>query len=87
MRGLQVWAIRITTGAVDASSCRAERVDGIAPHVWFGPLPATLARKGGSPRGRILDLHKQELSISGLSSGRQQTLAPLGTYSQRISGM
>jgi hypothetical protein len=37
--------------------------------------------------GRILDLHKQALSIPGLSSGRRQTLAPLGPYSQRMSGM
>ena len=37
--------------------------------------------------GRILDLYKQGLSIRGLSSGRPQTLAPLGPYSQRMSGM
>jgi hypothetical protein len=36
---------------------------------------------------RILDLRKQELSISGLSSGWQQTLAPLGPYSSHLSGM
>jgi hypothetical protein len=58
-----------------------------------GPSSASLVAlkpsdlKRGFRLGRILDLHKQELSIRSLSSGRQQTLAPLGPYSQRMSGM
>jgi hypothetical protein len=47
----------------------------------------TVRSQRGFHLGRILDLHKQELSIRGLSSGRQQTLGPLGPYSQRMSGM
>jgi hypothetical protein len=47
----------------------------------------TVRSQRGFRLGRILDLHKQGLSIRGLTSGRQQTLAPLGPYSQRMSGM
>jgi hypothetical protein len=62
-----------------------------APKFWaalsFSRCSKTVCSQGGFPLGRILDLHKPELSVSGLSSGRQQTLAPLGPYSQRVSGM
>jgi hypothetical protein len=37
--------------------------------------------------GRILELYKQELSISGLFSGSRQTPAPREPYSRLMSGM
>jgi hypothetical protein len=47
----------------------------------------TVRLQRGFPLGRILDLLKQGLSISGVSSRRQQTAAPLRPCSQRMSGM
>jgi hypothetical protein len=55
-----------------------------APKFWAA---LTVRSQRGFRLGRILDLHKQELSIPGFSSRRQQTLAPLGPYFQRMSGM
>jgi hypothetical protein len=53
----------------------------------FSRRSKTVRSQRGFGIGRILDLHKPELPIPDLSSGRQQTPAPLGAYSQRMSGM
>jgi hypothetical protein len=55
--------------------------------LWFSRRSKTVRSQGGFGLGRILDLHKQELPILDLSSRRQQTPAPLGACSQRMSGM
>ena len=60
---------------------------GFRPAPCFSRRSKTVRSQRGFGLGRILDLHKQELPIPDLSSGRQQTLAPLGPYSQRMSGM
>jgi hypothetical protein len=55
--------------------------------LWFSRRSNTVRSQRGFGLGRILDLHKQELPIPYLPSGRRQTHAPLGPGSQRMSGM
>ena len=61
------------------------------PRFWaalrFSRRSKTARSQRGFGLGRILDLHKPELPIPDLSSGRQQTPAALGPCSQRMSGM
>ena len=61
------------------------------PRFWaalrFSRSSKTVWSQRGFGLGRILDLHKPELPIPDLSSGRQQTPAPLGPCSQRMPGM
>jgi len=60
---------------------------GFRPAPCFSRRSKTVRSQRGFGLGRILDLHKPELPIPDLSSRRQQTPAPLGAYSQRMSGM
>jgi len=55
--------------------------------LWLSRRSKTARSQRGFGLGRILDLHEQELPVPGLSSRRQQSPAPLGAYSQRMSGM
>jgi hypothetical protein len=60
---------------------------GFRPALCFSRPSKTVRSQRGFGLGRILDLHKQELPIPYLPSGRRQTHAPLGPGSQRMSGM
>ena len=55
--------------------------------LWLFRRSNAVRSQRGFGLGRILDLHKQELPIPYLPSGRGQTRAPLGPGSQRMSGM
>jgi hypothetical protein len=63
----------------------------LAPRFWgalyFSLCSKTARSRRGFALGRILDLHKQELPVPGLSSGRQQPLAQFGVDFERMSGM
>ena len=71
--------------------CKQAKSSRPAPKFWAALCLSrgskTVRSQRGFRLGRILDLHKQELSIRGLTSGRQQTLESLGPYFQRVSGM
>ena len=55
--------------------------------LYFSLCSKTARSRRGFALGRILDLHKQELPVPGLSSGRQQPLAQFGVDFKRMPRM